>query len=242
MLNRPNSFSCLLYNNVCFNLLAILVVLWWSCFEIIAALLLVQWNKWLATITTGMHCCVTTCCPPGPKVLSLEMLYCYMGFHPLCRTSHFSFSSFMILSLRCSSNSLRFLWMVVLPSNVWISSFRLMLPANLQLHIGAVIAINNFFFFFASIKILQQHIHHRVSEFGTSMLVWLLCCCELFPLPPCYSVKGKNETIQWKRIRTVQVKTKSNNGEREAGGIKWYILKPSFEASQQHCVRWMGHC
>lgn len=47
----------------------------------------------------------------------------------------------------------------------------------------------------------------------------------------------KNEMLQWKRIRTVQVKTQSNNREsREARMTEWYILKPSFEASEQHSV------
>lgn len=45
--------------------------------------------------------------------------------------------------------------------------------------------------------------------------------------------------LQWKRVRTVQVKTQSNNREREAreaGMTEWYLLKPNFEASEQHSV------
>lgn len=46
----------------------------------------------------------------------------------------------------------------------------------------------------------------------------------------------KNEMLQWKRVRTVQVKTQSNNREREARMTEWYLLKPNFEASEQHSV------
>lgn len=150
---------------------------------LLPVLLVAQQSILLAIITTALHCWLATSCPLDFHVIFVEMLpwlyvisptfiqdfsFFSLELRDIQDFNFFSFLNFMMFLLVYFCNFSRFVWMAVLPFNIWIASSKLMSHGNLKFHTGTFIAISKTFFFFfliltfyASIKILRR-VYHRV--------------------------------------------------------------------------------